>query len=158
MNFVARNNWLKGAAAGAMLVAAAAVPAKAEVGTVNLAQQFGLLYVPLHVVLEHNLVDKHAKAIGVAPPEIKLFKISGGANINKALLAKSCPPTGVATTRHASSPRSWAQWPPRCMCMPLGRHPSPTARVATATLAQPAAGTGNVRMRSSSGPTTMSAR
>ena len=89
MKLFDRKSLLTAGAASVMLVAAAAVPAKAEVGTVNVAQQFGLLYVPLHVVLEHNLDDKHAKAIGLAPPQIKLFKISGGANINKALLAKT---------------------------------------------------------------------
>ena len=82
-------HWLAVSAASAMLAAVSALPAKAEVSVVNLAQQFGLLYVPLHVVLEHSLVEKHAKAIGLEPPEIKLFKISGGANINKALLAKT---------------------------------------------------------------------
>jgi len=82
-------NWLLAGAASVLLASVAATPAKAEVSTVNLAQQFGLLYVPLHVVLEHKLVQKHAKKIGLTPPEIKLFKISGGANINKALLAKT---------------------------------------------------------------------
>ena len=81
--------WLLAAGAGMLMASVATTPAKAEVSTVNLAQQFGLLYVPLHVVLEHNLVQKHAKKIGLTPPEIKLFKISGGANINKALLAKT---------------------------------------------------------------------
>ncbi len=88
MKLIAKG-WLAAGAASVMLASAAALPARAEVSTVNLAQQFGLLYVPLHVVLEHNLVEKHAKAIGLEPPEIKLFKISGGANINKALLAKT---------------------------------------------------------------------
>lgn len=80
---------LAASAASIFLAAVSFTPVKAEVGVVNLAQQFGLLYVPLHVVLEHKLVEKHAKAIGLAVPEIKLFKISGGANINKALLAKT---------------------------------------------------------------------
>ena len=89
MELFDKRHWLAVGAASAMLAAVSALPAKAEVSVVNLAQQFGLLYVPLHVVLEHNLVEKHAKAIGLAPPQIKLFKISGGANINKALLAKT---------------------------------------------------------------------
>jgi NitT/TauT family transport system substrate-binding protein len=89
MKFVARKSWLAAGTAGVMLAAVSAVPAKAEVSTVNLAQQFGLLYVPLHVVLEHKLVEKHAEKLDLPVPEIKLFKISGGANINKALLAKT---------------------------------------------------------------------
>ena len=77
---------LVGAAAGALLFAGAAT---AEVDTVNLAQQFGLLYVPLHVVMDQKLVEKHAKKMGIPVPKIKMYKISGGANINRALLAKT---------------------------------------------------------------------
>ncbi len=63
--------------------------ARAETDTVNMAQQFGLLYVPLHVVMEKQLIQKQAAKLGLPAPEIKLYKISGGANINKALLAKT---------------------------------------------------------------------
>ncbi len=63
--------------------------ANAEVSEIKMAQQFGLLYVPLHVVLDKKLVEKHVKALGLPEPSIKLFKISGGANINKALLSNT---------------------------------------------------------------------
>jgi len=66
-----------------------AVTAKSEVSVVNLSQQFGLLYVPLHVVLEHKLIEKNASELGLKPPEIKLYKISGAANNTKALLSKT---------------------------------------------------------------------
>ena len=89
MKFLARRNLLAAGAASLMLAAVSAAPAKAEVGVVNLSQQFGLLYVPLHVVLEHKLIEKNAKALGLTPPEIKLFKISGAANNTKALLSKT---------------------------------------------------------------------
>ncbi|MDE0815641.1 MAG: ABC transporter substrate-binding protein [Alphaproteobacteria bacterium] len=78
---------LASAAGFALLATGAAVPASAETDTVRLAQQFGLLYVPLHVVLDQKLVEKHATAAGLSGLKVKLFKISGGANINKALLA-----------------------------------------------------------------------
>ena len=78
---------LAGTAAIGLAATGMSTSAKAEVDTVNMAQQFGLLYVPLHVVMEQNLIQKHAKKIGIPEPKIKLFKISGGANINKALLA-----------------------------------------------------------------------
>lgn len=78
---------LTGAAAVGLVAAGMSAPVKAEVDTVNMAQQFGLLYVPLHVVMEQNLIQKHAKKMGLAEPKIKMYKISGGANINKALLA-----------------------------------------------------------------------
>jgi NitT/TauT family transport system substrate-binding protein len=78
---------LTGAAAIALVAAGMSAPVKAEVDTVNMAQQFGLLYVPLHVVMDQKLIEKHAKKMGIAAPKIKMYKISGGANINKALLA-----------------------------------------------------------------------
>ena len=78
---------IAGAAAGAVMAFGAAGTASAETDTVKMAQQFGLIYTPLHVVMEKGLIQKHAKAMGIKAPNIKLFKISGGANINKALLA-----------------------------------------------------------------------
>ena len=78
---------IAGAAAGVVMAFGAAGTASAETDTVKMAQQFGLLYVPLHVVMDQNLIQKHAKGMGMKAPNIKLFKISGGANINKALLA-----------------------------------------------------------------------
>jgi NitT/TauT family transport system substrate-binding protein len=76
----------------AVLAAGAAGPAAAmsdETKVVRLAQQFGLLYVPLHVVLEQDLITKYTKKMGLGVPKVELYKISGGANINKALLAKT---------------------------------------------------------------------
>lgn len=71
------------------IVVAGSTAVRAETDTVNMAQQFGLLYVPLHVVMDQKLVQKHAKKMGIKVPNIKMYKISGGANINKALLAKT---------------------------------------------------------------------
>ena len=80
---------LSGGAASAFLAVGATGSAVAETDTVRLAQQFGLLYVPLHVVLDQKLVEKHPAKAGLGNPKIQLFKISGGANINKALLANT---------------------------------------------------------------------
>jgi NitT/TauT family transport system substrate-binding protein len=71
------------------IVVAGSTAVRAETDTVNMAQQFGLLYVPLHVVMDQKLIQKHAKKIGLKEPKIKMYKISGGANINKALLANT---------------------------------------------------------------------
>ena len=51
-----------------ILAAGAAGTASAETNIVKLAQQFGLLYVPLHVVLEQDLVTKHTKKMGLGAP------------------------------------------------------------------------------------------
>ncbi len=80
---------IAGPAMAALVAAGAASTASAETDTVKMAQQFGLLYVPLHAVMEFGLIEKHAKKQGIAAPKIQMFKISGGANINKALLANT---------------------------------------------------------------------
>jgi NitT/TauT family transport system substrate-binding protein len=73
----------------AAFAAAMTAPAAAETDKVRLAEQFGLLYVPLNVVVEHKLIQKHAAKLGLPEPKVELYKISGGANINKALLSKN---------------------------------------------------------------------
>lgn len=78
---------LAAAAAGALLALGVAGTASAETGEVRVAQQFGLLYVPIQVVQELGLIEKHAKAMGLKAPEVKMLTISGGANVQKALLA-----------------------------------------------------------------------
>lgn len=78
---------LAGSAITALLVAGMAAPAAAETDKVRVAEQFGLLYLPQNVVHERKLIQKHAKAAGLPEPKVELFKISGGANINKALLS-----------------------------------------------------------------------
>ena len=85
MTRIFNKKFIAGATAGAVMAFGTAGTASAETDTVQMAQQFGLLYVPLHVVMDQNLIQKHAKGVGMKAPNIKLFKISGGANINKAL-------------------------------------------------------------------------
>lgn len=87
MKYVAMSRWLAGGVAGVVLAAASAIPASAEVDTVRMSQQFGLIYLAQHVIFDHKLIQKHAKRLGIKEPKVQLFKISGGANINKALLA-----------------------------------------------------------------------
>lgn len=61
--------------------------AQAE-GRIRIVEQFGTVYLPLHVIRDHKLIEKHGKAAGVdIQPE--WIKISGGAAINDALLSGS---------------------------------------------------------------------
>ena len=41
------------------------LPAQAEANQVVIADQIGLLYLPLRIVVEQKLIEKHAKAAGV---------------------------------------------------------------------------------------------
>lgn len=64
----------------------AASPARAEVGTVRLARQFGVSYLPLTVMQELNLIEKQAAAKGF---ELKTewLRFTGGSGMNEALLS-----------------------------------------------------------------------
>jgi NitT/TauT family transport system substrate-binding protein len=71
------------AAALGFLVLAA--PAHAE-GLIRIVQQFGTVFLPLDVIRDQHLVEKHGKALGL---DIKAewYQLSGGAAVNDALLS-----------------------------------------------------------------------
>lgn len=62
--------------------------AKAE-GVIRISEQFGTIYLPLHVIRDQNLLEKHAKAVGLDSIEVEWAKISGGAAVNDAILSGS---------------------------------------------------------------------
>jgi NitT/TauT family transport system substrate-binding protein len=73
------------------LVAAVAVlapPLHAELAEIKVAQQYGISYLPLMLMEEQKLIEKHAKAAGV---EVKVgwAKFAGGNVMNDALLSNS---------------------------------------------------------------------
>lgn len=74
-----------GLALGSLLATAA--PAHAE-GTIRIAEQYGLGYLPLHVIRQHGLIEKHGKAEGI-DISVEWVKLSGGAAMNDALLSGS---------------------------------------------------------------------
>ncbi len=63
----------------------AAVPAWAE-GKLRIAQQFGTLYTPFHVMKEKGLIEKAGKDLGL-DITVDWTRLSGGAAVNDALLA-----------------------------------------------------------------------
>jgi len=65
-----------------------ALPARAaEVREVRIAQQFGLSYLPVHVVVEQKLIEKHARAAGLGEIKVALAKLGSGAAMNDALIS-----------------------------------------------------------------------
>jgi len=74
-------------AAGALAMACLSAPARAESNEVRFAQQFGLLYLPMHVVVGEKLVQKHAKKAGLGEIKVSMAKLSGGAAVNQALIS-----------------------------------------------------------------------
>ena len=75
------------AALGAALAAAPLGSARAEVSEVRFAQQFGLLYLPMHVVVDQKLVESCAKEAGLGDVKVGMYRFSGGAAVNQALLS-----------------------------------------------------------------------
>jgi NitT/TauT family transport system substrate-binding protein len=60
-------------------------PAHAE-GRIRLVEQFGTVYLPLHVIRDQKLIEKHGEALGL-DIQVEWAKLSGGAAVNDALLA-----------------------------------------------------------------------
>jgi len=81
------------AASAAMLaIAGVSLPATAvaqETNQVRFAQQFGLLYLPMHVVVDKKLVQGCAMKAGLGDITVTMHRFSGGAAVNQALLSDS---------------------------------------------------------------------
>ncbi|MGR0186977.1 ABC transporter substrate-binding protein [Azospirillum aestuarii] len=76
------------ALAGLGLAAAAlAGPAAAE-GRIRIAEQYGLGYLPLHVLRHQKLIEKHGKDLGL-DIAVEWVQLGGGAAMNDALLSDS---------------------------------------------------------------------
>ncbi|RJL22659.1 ABC transporter substrate-binding protein [Paracoccus siganidrum] len=61
-------------------------PALAEVATVRLAKQFGIGYLPLTLIEEQGLLEKHAQEAGLEL-RTEWLRFTGGSGMNEALLS-----------------------------------------------------------------------
>lgn len=68
-----------------------AVPflAAAEVKEVRLAKQYGLGYLPLIIMEEQRLIEKHTRAAGLGDVKVTWATLGGGSAMNDALLSNS---------------------------------------------------------------------
>src|SRR3569832_2286203 len=73
--------------AGAALAATLAAPAIAADNEIRLAEQFSMGYLQLNVMQHEKLIEKHAKALGVADPKVGWFKFNGPTAVNEALIS-----------------------------------------------------------------------
>lgn len=78
---------LMGAAMGLALVPAMAAEAWAE-GTIRIAEQFGIGYLPLQVMRDQALIEKHGNEAGLEIT-VEWARFSGGQAMNEALLSDS---------------------------------------------------------------------
>lgn len=65
----------------------AARGAAAETSEVRIAQQYGMVYLPLQVAVEHKLIEKHAAALGHPGLKLSMLQLASGAAVNDALLS-----------------------------------------------------------------------
>jgi NitT/TauT family transport system substrate-binding protein len=61
--------------------------AHAEVSEVRIAEQFGIGYLPLQMMRDKGLFEKHAKQLGLGEVKVSWSRFSGGAAMNDALLS-----------------------------------------------------------------------
>lgn len=64
-------------------------PARAEIGEVRIAQQFGLSYLPLIIARNQKFIEKRAAEAGIADLKVSWVRLGSGAAVNDALLSGS---------------------------------------------------------------------
>lgn len=80
-----RLNVIARAAVGACILAAAAVSAQAA--EIRLARQFSMGYLQLNVMEHQELIEKHAKALGLNDLKVSWFTFNGPTAVNEALIS-----------------------------------------------------------------------
>ena len=80
---------LVAAALSAGLSLGAAAVAHAEVNHISVAREYGISYLPLMVMQDHQLIQKQAAARGIKDLKIDWVKFAGGNVMNEALLSGS---------------------------------------------------------------------
>jgi NitT/TauT family transport system substrate-binding protein len=73
--------------AGALVVSA--LPALGEVSEVQVAQQYGVSFLPLMLMERDKLVERHAKTAGLAGVRVSWTKVAGPSVINDGLVSGS---------------------------------------------------------------------
>ena len=64
-------------------------PARAEVGELKIAKQFGISYLPLMLMEADRLIEKRAAADGAGDLKVEWVTLAGGAPMNDAILSGS---------------------------------------------------------------------
>ncbi len=77
------------AAAAAATLLIGAGPSRAEVSELKVAAQYGISYLPLMIMEDQKLVERHAKAAGIPDIKVTWAKFAGGNVMNDALLSGS---------------------------------------------------------------------
>lgn len=75
------------AAAAALAVLWGGGAAAQEAKELRIAKQFGISYLPITVLEERKLIEKHAKAAGLGDIKVEWSRLSAGAPMNDALIS-----------------------------------------------------------------------
>jgi NitT/TauT family transport system substrate-binding protein len=77
------------AATLAAVLAALAASARAEVSELKVAEQYGISYLPMMIMEDQKLVEKHAKEVGIPDLKVTWARFAGGNVMNDAMLSNS---------------------------------------------------------------------
>ena len=71
----------------ALFLAITGMPAYAELAEINVAQQYGVSFLPLMVMERDKLVEKHAKAAGLSDVKVNWVKVAGPSVMNDGVIS-----------------------------------------------------------------------
>jgi NitT/TauT family transport system substrate-binding protein len=71
----------------ALILSALAFPAAAQVPEIRLARQFSMGYLQFNVMEHQQLIEKHARALGIPEVKVSWLTFNGPAAVNDALLS-----------------------------------------------------------------------
>src|SRR5207244_12634687 len=71
----------------ALLLAVVAATASAEMAEINVAQQYGVSFLPLMVLERDKLVEKHAKAEGLGEIKVNWVSVAGSSVMNAGIIS-----------------------------------------------------------------------
>ena len=71
----------------AFFLAVTGIPAYAELAEINVAQQYGVSFLPLMVMERDKLVEKHAKAAGLSDVKVNWVKVAGPSVMNDGVIS-----------------------------------------------------------------------
>jgi len=72
-----------------ILVAGAALPARAEPSTLRIGVQFGVGYLPIYVAQADGLINKHLAEKSLEPIEVTIQNVAGAPQISDGLLSRT---------------------------------------------------------------------
>jgi NitT/TauT family transport system substrate-binding protein len=70
-----------------LLLAAVAMTARAEMSEINVAQQYGVAFLPLMLMERDKLVEKHARAEGLSEVKVGWIKVAGPSVMNDGIIS-----------------------------------------------------------------------